>query len=117
MIPTATCRGHNGSGFAMSCDAAAPGSEEISFRVAWYNSPRAKRRLVGVYVDRFFGNRDAKFYVNAVAVWEMRSKNHARRPTGARKSPFDSSDATDERAGQGVTFLPTSIPHSARELT
>ena len=65
---------------------------------------------------RFFGDRDARFYVSAVSVWEMRRKYHSRRSTGTRKSPFDPNRVIDVLAGQDVTFLPMTIRHAAREL-
>ncbi len=65
---------------------------------------------------RFFGDRDARFYVSAVSVWEMRLKYHSRRSTGTRKSPFDPNGVIDVLAGQDVTFLPMTIRHAAREL-
>ena len=65
---------------------------------------------------RFFAEQEARLYVSAVSVWEMRLKYRARRPDRARKSPFDPTDVIAVLEGQDVIFLPMTMHHAAREL-
>ena len=65
---------------------------------------------------RFFEEAEARFYVSAVSIWEMRLKFRARRPTGERKSRFDPSDVIATLEEHNVVFLSLNINHAAREL-
>ncbi len=65
---------------------------------------------------QFLAQRDVRFHVSAVSIWEMRLKYHARRPTGERKSLFEPNEVVAVLSGLGVTFLPMTIRHAAREL-
>ena len=65
---------------------------------------------------RFLSEHDARVYVSAVSVWEMRLKYNARHPSGERKSPFDPNDVLAVLEGQDVTFLPMSMAHAAKAL-
>ena len=65
---------------------------------------------------RFLAAREARLYVSAVSIWEMRLKYTARHPSGARKSPFDPKDVIAALEGQDITFLPMTMAHAARAL-
>ena len=65
---------------------------------------------------RFLAAREARLYVSAVSIWEMRLKYNARHPSGARKSPFDPKDVIAALEGQDITFLPMTMAHAARAL-
>ena len=65
---------------------------------------------------RFLAAREARLYVSAVSIWEMRLKYTARHPPGARKSPFDPKDVIAALEGQDITFLPMTMAHAARAL-
>ena len=65
---------------------------------------------------RFFAQENARLYVSAVSIWEMRLKFRARRASGERKSAFDPNDVIALLEGQDVTFLPMAVSHAAREL-
>ena len=65
---------------------------------------------------RFLEEADARVYVSAVSVWELRLKHHARHRSGERKSPYDPGDVIATLQEQNVVFLPMSINHAAREL-
>ena len=65
---------------------------------------------------RFFARENARLYVSAVSIWEMRLKLRARHASGERKSAFDPNDVIALLEGQDVTFLPMSVGHAAREL-
>ena len=65
---------------------------------------------------RVLASRDARFYVSAVSIWEMRLKHNARYPSGVRKSRFHPQDVIVALEDQGVTFLPMTMLHAAREL-
>ena len=53
---------------------------------------------------RFFDKWEARLYVSAVSIWEMRLKFRALHPSGARKSPYDPKDvvAALRKAGGDV---------------
>ena len=65
---------------------------------------------------RFLEENEARVYVSAVSVWEMRLKHHARHRSRERKSPYDPSDVVAALQEQNVVFLPMSMSHAAREL-
>lgn len=65
---------------------------------------------------RFFAGRDARLYVSAVSIWEMRLKHNARHASGTRKSRFDPGDVIAVLEDQDVTFLPLTPRHAARAL-
>lgn len=65
---------------------------------------------------RFLAAHEARLYVSAVSIWEMRLKYNARHPSGARKSPFDPGDVLAALEGQDVTFLPITMAHAAKAL-
>ena len=65
---------------------------------------------------QFFAEQEARIYVSAVSVWEMRLKYRAYHPSGERKSPFDPSDVIAVLEGQDVVLLPMTISHAARTL-
>ena len=65
---------------------------------------------------RFLAAHDARLYVSAVSIWEMRLKHNARHPSGDRKSPFDPGDVITTLEGQDVTFLPMTMAHAATAL-
>ena len=65
---------------------------------------------------QFLAERQARLYVSAVSIWEMRLKYNARHPSGARKSRFDPNDVIAALDGQEVTFLPMTMAHAARAL-
>ena len=62
---------------------------------------------------RFFTEQEARLYVSAVSIWEMRLKYRARHPSGERKSPFDPNAVLE---GQDVILLPMAMSHAARDL-
>ena len=65
---------------------------------------------------RFLAQQSVRFHVSAVSIWEMRLKYHARRPTWGRKSLSEPNEVVAVLSGLGVTFLPMTIRHAAREL-
>ena len=65
---------------------------------------------------RFFAEQEARIYVSAVSIWEMRLKYRARHPSGERKSSFDPNDVIAVLEGQDVIFLPMTLSHAARTL-
>lgn len=65
---------------------------------------------------RFLEESEARVYVSAVSIWEMRLKHHARHRSRERKSPYDPSDVIVTLQEQNVVFLPMTINHAAREL-
>lgn len=65
---------------------------------------------------RFFATRDARLYVSAVSIWEMRLKHDSRYRSGARKSPFDPNYVVAVLEDQDVRFLPMTAGHAARDL-
>ena len=65
---------------------------------------------------RFFAEQEARIYVSAVSVWEMRLKYRACHPSGKRKSPFDPNDVIAVLEGQDVILLPMTMSHAARTL-
>ena len=65
---------------------------------------------------RFFAEQEARIYVSAVSIWEMRLKYRARHPSGGRKSSFDPNDVIAVLEGQDVIFLPMTMSHAARTL-
>ena len=65
---------------------------------------------------RFLEENEARVYVSAVSVWEMRLKHHARHRSLERKSLYVPSDVIATLQEQNVVFLPMSINHAAREL-
>ena len=65
---------------------------------------------------RFFTAQEARLYVSAVSIWEMRLKYRARHPSGERKSPFDPNDVVAVLEGQDVILLPMTMSHAARTL-
>ena len=65
---------------------------------------------------RFFDEQEARIYVSAVSVWEMRLKYHACHPSGGRKSPFDPNDVISVLEGQDVILLPMTMSHAAQTL-
>ncbi len=65
---------------------------------------------------RFLEESEARVYVSAVSVWEMRLKHHARHRSLERKSLYVPSDVIATLQEQNVVFLPISINHVAREL-
>ena len=65
---------------------------------------------------RFFDEQEARIYVSAVSVWEMRLKYHACHPSSERKSPFDPNDVISVLEGQDVILLPMTMSHAARTL-
>jgi len=68
-------------------------------------------------MDRqFLAAHDARLYVSAVSIWEMRLKYRARHPSGARKSPFDPKDVIGALDGQDIAFLPMTMAHAAQAL-
>ena len=70
--------------------------------------PEADRQVLAAH--------EARLYVSAVSIWEMRLKFNARHPFGARKSPFDPNDVIAALEGQEVTFLPLTMAHAAAAL-
>jgi len=65
---------------------------------------------------RFLEENEARVYVSAVSVWEMRLKHHARHRSHERRSPYAPSDVIATLQEQNVVFLPMSINHAAQEL-
>ena len=65
---------------------------------------------------RFFAEQEARIYVSAVSIWEMRLKYRARHPSGERKSSFDANDVIALLEEQDVIFLPMTMSHAARTL-
>ena len=65
---------------------------------------------------RFFEETEARLYVSAVSIWEMRLKYRARRPPGERKSRFDPNDVIAALEQQNVEFLALTMNHAARAL-
>ena len=61
---------------------------------------------------RFFAEQEARIYVSAVSVWEMRLKYRACHPSGKRKSPFDPNDVIAVLEGQDVILLPMTMSHA-----
>ena len=65
---------------------------------------------------RFFSGWEARLFVSAVSIWEMRLKYRALHPSGERKSPYDPNDVVAALEGQGVTFLTMTARHAACSL-
>ena len=65
---------------------------------------------------RFFEETEARLYVSAVSIWEMRLKHHARHRSRERKSPYDPNDVLAALEEQNVEFLALTINHAARAL-
>jgi len=65
---------------------------------------------------RFFSGWEARLFVSAVSIWEMRLKYRTRHPSGDRKSPFDPNDVVTMVEGQKMTILPMTMQHAARRL-
>ena len=65
---------------------------------------------------QFFSGSEARLYVSAVSIWEMRLKFRALYPSGERKSPYDPNDVVAALEQQGVTFLTMTARHAARNL-
>lgn len=65
---------------------------------------------------QFFDTWEARLYVSAVSIWEMRLKFRALHPSGARKSPYDPNDVVAALERQGVTFLTMTARHAACDL-
>ena len=66
--------------------------------------------------QRFFSGWEARLYVSAVSIWEMRLKFRAIHPSGERKSPYDPNDVVAALERQGVTFLTMTARHAACDL-
>lgn len=65
---------------------------------------------------RFFAGWEARLYVSAVSIWEMRLKHRALYPSGERKNPYDPNDVVAALERQGVTFLTMTTRHAACDL-
>ena len=65
---------------------------------------------------RFFVESEARLYVSAVSIWEMRLKYRALHPSGERKNPYDPNDVVAVLERQGVTFLTMTTRHAACDL-
>ena len=65
---------------------------------------------------RFLVGWEARLYVSAVSIWEMRLKFRALYPSGERKSPYDPNDAVTALERQGMTFLTMTARHAASDL-
>ena len=65
---------------------------------------------------RFLEESEARVYVSAVSIWEMRLKHHARHRSRERKSPYDPNDVIAALEEQNVEFLALTIHHAAREI-
>ena len=65
---------------------------------------------------RLLSAHRTQLYVSAVSIWEMRLKHRARRASGERKSRFSPEDVLATLEEQGVTFLPMTMRHAARDL-
>ena len=65
---------------------------------------------------RFFDTWEARLYVSAVSIWEMRLKYRALHPSGERKSPYNPNDVVAALERQGVTFLTMTALHAACDL-
>ena len=72
--------------------------------------------LISELERRFFDNWEARLYVSAVSIWEMRLKFRALHPSGERKSPYDPNDVVAALEWQGVTFLTMTARHAACDL-
>lgn len=66
---------------------------------------------------RLLAARRTQIYVSAVSIWEMRLKHRARHASGERKSRFSPEDVLAMLEEQGVTFLPMTMRHAARDLS
>ena len=65
---------------------------------------------------RLLSARRTQIYVSAVSIWEMRLKHRARHASGERESRFSPEDVLAMLEEQGVTFLPMTMRHAARDL-
>ena len=65
---------------------------------------------------QFLVGWEARLFVSAVSIWEMRLKFQALYPSGERKSPYDPKDVVAALEQQGVTFLTMTARHAARSL-
>ena len=65
---------------------------------------------------RLLSARRTQIYVSAVSIWEMRLKHRARHTSGERKSRFSPEDVLTMLEEQGVTFVPMTMRHAARDL-
>ena len=65
---------------------------------------------------RFLVGREARLFVSAVSIWEMRLKFRALYPSGERKSPCDPNNVVAALEQQGVTFLTMTVRHAACNL-
>ena len=72
--------------------------------------------LISEMERRFFDTWEARLYVSAVSIWEMRLKFRAIHPSGERKSPYDPNDVVAALERQGVTFLTMTARHAACDL-
>ena len=65
---------------------------------------------------RFLEENEARLYVSAVSIWEMRLKHHARRRSRERLGTYNPNDVVAALEEQNVEFLALTIKHAAREL-
>ena len=65
---------------------------------------------------RFFSDWEARLFVSAVSIWEMRLKYRALHPSGERKSPYKPNDVVAALQGQGLTFLTMTARYAACDL-
>lgn len=59
---------------------------------------------------------EARLWVSAVSIWEMKLKHNARRASGERKSPHDPNDVLALLEELGIAILPVPPEHMAAEL-
>ena len=80
-----------------------------------YKLMRAQGRITEME-RRFFAGWEARLYVSAVSIWEMRLKYRALYSSGERKNPYDPNDVVVMLEQQGVTFLTMTARHAACDL-
>lgn len=65
----------------------------------------------------FLEERSGAIYVSTASIWEMRLKYQARRPSGARKSPYDPEAVIAVLQDVGIEILPITPEDAAHPLT
>ena len=64
----------------------------------------------------FVERRNARIFISAASIWEMRLKYNSRRRSGTRKSPFDPQYVLEALGRQDVSLLPLTEVHAAQAL-
>lgn len=76
----------------------------------------ASRQLFTALEQEFVKRHNARIYVSAVSIWEMRLKYESRYRSGARKNSFDPQRVLEALRDVDATFLPLTEVHAAQTL-